>query len=102
MGLAIGRGEFPTGTEVWSAVLKCISGFAQLLETIIHRDNARNLLAHFPTGLAAEQMRALRINRGCEFPQDFPFRARFSNLPRNFRTKNDASLGDRFRPAVIL
>src|SRR5436190_1439192 len=95
MGFAVGRREFPTCAEVLAAILERVAGPAQVLNTVVERDQSRDFLPHFRSGFAREQARAFGINSGGDFAQDLPFRSRFANLSRNFRAKHDPALGAR-------
>src|SRR5437870_684816 len=90
------------GAEVLTAVLERVAGPAQVLNAVVERDHPRDFLPHFRPGFAGEQVRAFRMNSGGDFAQDFPFRSRFANLPRDFRAEHDAAFRARLSAAVIL
>src|SRR5258708_20967431 len=64
MRLAIRRGEFSTGAQMRTAVLKRITTFSETLHALIKRHGFGNLVAHFPAGLATEQISALGTGSG--------------------------------------
>ena len=97
MRFAVGRGKFPIGAEMRAAVLEGVAGFAQMLNAVVERNDARDFVAHRLAGFAFEQVRAFGISRGGEFAQDFPFGARFADLTRNFRAEKRCGVRWSFR-----
>src|SRR6476659_800923 len=85
-----------------AAVLDRVAGFSEVLDAFVQRDDTRDLFAHFPTGFTTEQMRAVGINFGSEIAENFPFRARFADLPWNFGAESNSTLGRCFDSAVVL
>src|SRR5260370_13217054 len=53
VGFAVGRGEFPIGAEMRTAVLKGVTGLVQMLEAIVEVDDLGDLVAHGRAGFAA-------------------------------------------------
>src|SRR5437016_9587224 len=102
MGLAIGRREFPIGAEVGPAVLERGARIFEALDSVIEGHNAGDFFAQLPAGFTSEQMRSLGVNRPAKVAQDFPFRPRFADLTRNFRTEHYAPFGARLVSSLFL
>src|SRR2546429_5727386 len=102
MGFAVGRGEFPVRAQMRAAVLKSVTGVVQVLNAVVEWDYTGNFFAHFPAGLAAEQMRAFGMNGGSKFTQNFPLRFRFADGSGNLGAEHDATLRARLGAAVSL
>src|SRR2546429_1972752 len=92
MGFAVGRGEFPVRAQMRAAVLKGVPGVVQALNAVVGWNQTGNFFAHFPAGLAAEQMRAFGMNGGSKFTQNFPLRFRFADVAGDFWAEQDAAL----------
>src|SRR2546429_5074564 len=93
MGFAVGRGEFPVRAQMRAAVLKGVPGVVQALNAVVEWDHTGNFFAHFPAGLAAEQMRAFGMNGGSKFTQNFPLRFRFADAAGDFWAENEPAPG---------
>src|SRR5260370_37513168 len=53
VGLAVGRGEFPIGAEMRTAILTGVGGLGQMLEAIVEGDDLGVLVAHGRAGFAS-------------------------------------------------
>src|SRR5947208_14899012 len=102
MGLAVGRRERPAGAEVRAAVLERVAGAFEVLDAVVERNDAGDLLAQFPAGFASQQMRAIGKRCRGDIAHDFPFSARFADLAWDFGAEHDASPGAGFGAAVVL